>query len=87
MADTTSASIREQMRRWIENWRVVNEAQDDLVRSEPTPDPAASLEAGLALIAFARSIREGRPHLADGREVDEESVRRTWRRLRAAHVP
>jgi hypothetical protein len=75
------------MRRWIENWREVNEAQDDLVRSEPTPDAAASLEAGLSLIAFAGSIRERHPQIEAEREVDEESVRCTWRRLRAAHVP
>ena len=87
MADTTSASTREQMRQWIENWRVVNEVQDDRGRSEPTPDAAASLEAALSLIAFAGSIRGGHAQLEHGREVDEESVRRTWRRLRAAHVP
>ena len=85
MAETTSRSAREQARRWIENWRVVNEAQDALARSGPAPDAAACIEAGLALIRFARSAREANA-TTSGREAGEEAVRQTWLRLRAAHV-
>jgi hypothetical protein len=84
MADETSTADREQRRRWIANWRVVNDAQDELARSAAAPDPAASLARGLSLIEFARRVRA-----RDGdtrRDRDVESVRRTWRRLRAAYV-
>lgn len=86
MTDTPSAAARELRRRWIENWRVVNEAQDSLVRSESMPDPATSLEAGLSLIAFARTLSRDNARPPHGREADDEAVRRTWQRLRAAHV-
>ena len=86
MADTTSATARAQLRQWMENWRLVNEAQDSLVRSESKPDPATSLEAGLSLIAFARSLGRDNARPPHERDADDEAVRRTWRRLRAAHV-
>ena len=86
MTDTTSATTRAQLRQWMENWRVVNEAQDSLVRSEFTPDPTTSLEAGLSLITFARSLGRDNARPSPGRDADDEAVRRTWRRLRAAHV-
>ena len=86
VADTTSALAREQMRQWLENWRCVNETQDGLVKSEPSRNPAASLESGLSLIAFARELRQSNPPLAGGREGEMESVRRTWRRLRDAYA-
>ena len=88
MTDTTSAIARTRVRQWMHNWRLVNEAQDEIVRSQPTPDPEVCLEAGLSLIAFARRISESHPQLTEGHqgEADEDSVRRTWRRLRAAHV-
>jgi hypothetical protein len=86
MADSTSTLAQEQMRQWLENWRRVNKVQDELVRSEPQPDSAASLESGISLIEFARSLHHENPQPADGRDADDESVRRTWCRLRAAHV-
>lgn len=86
VAHTTSTFAREQMRRWTQNWRVVNEVQDELVRAEPVPDAAGALEAGLSLMAFAREVREADPQLAAWREAGEDSVRCTWQRLRAAHV-
>lgn len=86
MAETTRPADRERMRQWVANWRVVNEAQDELIRSEPTPNSAACLEAGLSLIGVALRLRESSPPFDDSREADDEPVRRTWRRLRAARV-
>jgi len=78
-----SADGRAAMKRWLENWRAVNEAQDELVRSEPPRDSARCLEDGLSLIAFGRRMRD--PGVArDRREADVETVRRAWRQLRLA---
>jgi hypothetical protein len=85
MSDMTPTGDHEQMRRWMANWRIVNEAQDELVRTAQAQDPTACLETGLSLIDFALRGREGRPTLARTDASDVESVSRTWRRLRAAY--
>jgi hypothetical protein len=73
---------REQMRRWMDNWRAVNAAQDELVRAAPPPDPVACLELGLSMIALALDANAG-PRI-DSQEADD-AVTDVWRRLRAAH--
>lgn len=83
MAERQPTFDRNATRQWLARWRVVNEAQDELVRSQPPPDPAWCLEAGLSLISFGRRMRD--PSVArDRAEADVEAVRRAWRQLRLA---
>jgi hypothetical protein len=84
MADTTPAVDPERMRQWIANWRLVNDAQDELIRSEPIQDPAACLKRGLSLIELARRLRGPRPATDLSPDPEDESVRETWRRLHAS---
>jgi hypothetical protein len=87
MAENVPAVDREQMQRWMANWREVNEAQDEMVRAAPSPDPAASLEAGLSMIALALAMRGDESSLAEtDRGPDVERIRGTWQRLRAAYA-
>jgi hypothetical protein len=86
MADSTSTLAQEQMRQYLENWRRVNKAQDELVRSEPARDPAASFESGFSLIELARALRQASPQRGEADDADAESVRRTWCRLRAPYI-
>lgn len=74
------------MRQWLENWRRVNEAQNELVRCEPQPDSTASLGSGFALIELARALRQASPQPGEAGDAGVESVRRTWCRLRAPYI-
>ena len=85
VADTERALAREQMRQWLANWRAVNEAQDNLVRSDPAPDPASALERGLSLIEFALPVRAPLPEGDRSHDLEDESVRHTWRQLRLSY--
>ena len=82
MADADRRA-REEMRRWLARWRVVNETQDALARSEPLADPGAALEKGLAMIDVAFQLRESSPDPAAADDASDERVRETWRRLRS----
>ena len=86
MADTTPESVQEQMRRWLANWREVNEAEDEQSRTGPAPDPATCLETGLSLIDFVLRSRTPDAQVDEWSTGRTEAVRRTWRRLRAAHI-
>ena len=85
MAGSVSMVDRTRLRRWVSNWRTVNEVQDELTRAMAPPDPAACLERGLSLIAFTRHARTASPDAMRDREAGAQAVRQTWRRLRAAH--
>jgi hypothetical protein len=76
---------REQLQKWLANWRAVNEAQDALVRSSPPSDPAASLATALSMIDFALRMTRGHAPVGRRQDDDADSVRRSWIRLRAAY--
>jgi hypothetical protein len=86
MSDGASATDRDQMRRWLANWRVVNETRDELVRSAPPSDPVACLARGLSLIDFARRLHESRGDDDALSDSEDESVRETWVRLHASRT-
>jgi hypothetical protein len=85
MSRHVSKAERDAMRRWLGNWKVVNQVQDDLIRNAPPDDPAASLERGLSLIDFARRLAGQSSDGDSRRDTEAESVRQTWMRLRAAY--
>lgn len=88
MDKNASPGDREGLRRWLENWRAVNRAQDELVRVVPPPAPAVSLAAGLSMIDLALRLGGRRPQVEEvewRQRRETESVQRTWIRLRAAH--
>ena len=74
---------REDMRRWVENYRAVEELQrEELRRNPPTADE--SLRRAFGLMRFAASLHGWPlPRTAVDQREDEE-VATAWAKLRAA---
>ena len=85
MADSTPTADRDRVRRWMSNWQTVSAVKDELTRAAPPPDPAACVERGLSLIAFAHGAMAASPEGARARTAGARAVWHTWRRLRAAY--
>ena len=87
MSTASSAVNRDAMRRWLANWRAVNEAQDELVRAAPAPNPVACLEQGLEMIDLARQVTSAGQQAVptDANKDDAAAIQRTWARLRSAY--
>ena len=76
---------RDQLRRWLANWRVVNETQDALTRAAPPVDSATCLALGVSMIDIALHLRRRHADVEERAGSEDHSVQQTWRRLRAAY--
>jgi hypothetical protein len=83
MEEKSSSLDRERLRRWVANWRIVNDAQDALIKAAPPADPAACLAIALSMIDVAMQI--SRRHAPVAQHHEDDSVHQTWIRLRAAY--